>query len=406
MEERKRILKLVEEGKLTAEEAIILLESLEKNSEEKNLRQDEIVSELAKDAKGSQEAEDNIFKALSSKVFSNANFKNGSGSAGSSAGGSSSFDKSKFDSYSKQASSFKNNILDFVGSALQKIKDLDLDFNFGPSISIQHIFQQSDVHLQQIDLDVANGAVKVVPWKENDVKIECEAKVYEENSQDDARKAFLSEVLFSIEAGKLRFSVQKKHIKVNATVYVPEEKYDSLNIRMFNGPISGEGLHVKSMKMKSANGSLTWENLTSDYIEAETANGHIKLTDCDAKEIEAETINGMLRVSGNIEKLDVQSFNGNVVGELTGSAARSIMAKTKTGSVDLFIPTGNAVEAELKTNLGSFTCEVPGMDIVEEKNEVVQKSLHFKAKKEDAPLTYIFAETNTGSILIKPYEVK
>ncbi|KPB05614.1 DUF4097 family beta strand repeat-containing protein [Bacillus sp. CHD6a] len=399
MEERKRILKLVEEGKLTAEEAIILLESLEKNSKEKSLRQDEIVSELARDAKGSQEAEENIFKALSSKVFSNSSNKNGST-------GSSSFDKSKFDSYSKQASSFKNNILDFVGSALQKIKDLDLDFNFGPSISIQHIFQQSDVHLQHIDLDVANGAVKVVPWKENDVKIECEAKVYEENSQDDARKAFLSEVLFSIEAGKLRFSVQKKHMKVNATVYVPEEKYDCLNIRMFNGPISGEGLHVKSMNMKSANGSLTWENLRSEYIEAETANGHIKLTDCDAKEVEAETINGMLKVRGDIEKLDVQSFNGNVVGELTGSTARSIMAKTKTGSVDLFISTENALEAELKTNLGSFTCEVPGMDVVEEKNEVVQKALHFKAKKEGAPLTYILAETTTGSILIKPYEVK
>jgi DUF4097 and DUF4098 domain-containing protein YvlB len=389
MEERKRILKLVEEGKLTAEEAIILLESLEKNSQEKNLRQDEIVSELTKDAKASQEAEENIFSALSSKVFSKSNY-----------------DKSKYDSYSKQASSFKNNILDFVGSALQKIKDLDLDFNFGPSTSIQHIFQQTDVHIQHIDLDVANGKVKIVPWQENDVKIECEAKVYEEESQDAARKAFLNEVLFSIESGKLRFSVQKKHIKVNATVFVPEGEYENLSVRMFNGPILGEGLHVKSLKLKSANGSITWDNLKSNYIETETANGHIKLTDCHAKELEAETINGMLKVRGDIEKLDLQSFNGNVVGELTGSAARSIMAKTKTGSVDLFISKENAVEAELKTNLGSFSCEVPGMDVVEEKNEVVQKSLHFKAKKEEAPLTYILAETTTGSILIKPYEVK
>lgn len=114
MEERKRILKLVEEGKLTAEEGIILLESLEKNSEESRQKQDELVTELTKNARGSQEAEDNLFKALSTKMFS-----------GSHAKGGSSFDKSKFDSYSKQASSFKNNILDFVGSALQKIKDLD-----------------------------------------------------------------------------------------------------------------------------------------------------------------------------------------------------------------------------------------------------------------------------------------
>ncbi|QFT90600.1 hypothetical protein FIU87_18305 [Bacillus sp. THAF10] len=395
MEERKRILKLVEEGKLTAEEGIILLESLEKNSEESRQKQDELVTELTKNARGSQEAEDNLFKALSTKMFS-----------GSHAKGGSSFDKSKFDSYSKQASSFKNNILDFVGSALQKIKDLDLDFNFGPSISIQHAFQQSDVHLEHIDLDVANGSVKVVPWNENDVKIDCEAKVYEEDTQDAARKAFLSEVLFSIEAGKLRFSVQKKHIKVNATVYVPERDYEQLNVRMFNGPISGEGLHVKSMKLKSANGSIAWERLQSDSMEVETANGHIKLIDCNAKEIEAETINGMLKVKGDVEKLELQSFNGNIVTELTGDAARSISTKTKTGSVDLFLSTANAIEAELKSNLGNFSCEIPGMNVVEEKNEVVQKALHFKVKKEDAPLTYIMAETTTGSILIKPYEVK
>jgi DUF4097 and DUF4098 domain-containing protein YvlB len=175
---------------------------------------------------------------------------------------------------------------------------------------------------------------------------------------------------------------------------------------MFNGRIEGEDLHVTSMKLKSANGSITMKDVSSEHVEVETANGHIKLTECNTKELEAETINGMVTVSGDIEKLDIQSFNGNVIGELTGDAVRSIMAKTKTGSVDLFLPTSNSVEAELKTNLGSFSCEMPGMDVVEEKNEVVQKSLHFKANKENAPLTYILAETTTGSILIKPYEVK
>ncbi|WP_078378939.1 DUF4097 family beta strand repeat-containing protein [Sutcliffiella halmapala] len=395
MVERKRILKLVEEGKLTAEEAIILLESLEKNNPASDLQKDEIVSELTKDAKASQEAEDNIFAALSTKVLSKSNNQEQ--------------DKWKKDhshSYSKQASSFKNNILDFVGSALQKIKDLDLDFNFGPSTSINHIFQQSDVYMKDIDLDVANGNVKILPWKENDVRIECEAKVYEVNSQDEARRAFLNEVLFSIDSGKLRFSVQKKQIKVNATVFIPEAEYNNLNVRMFNGRIEGEGLHVTTMYMKSANGSITLQNTSSSHVEVETANGHIKLHDCNSRELEAETINGMVTVKGDIEKLDIQSFNGNVIGELTGDSVRSVMAKTKTGSVDLFLPTTNSVEAELKTNLGSFTCELPGMDVVEEKNEVVQKSLHFKAKKEDAPLTHIFAETTTGSILIKPYEVK
>jgi len=398
MEERKRILKLVEEGKLTAEEAIILLESLEKNNLEKDMKNDELVTEWTKNSKASQDAENDIFAALSSKIFS----KTGSGSQQ----GEKQKTKKDYSSYSKQASSFKNNILDFVGSALQKIKDLDLDFNFGPSTSIQHIFQQADVYLQDIDIDVANGNVKIVPWKEKDVKIECEAKVYEVETQDEARKAFLSEVLFSIESGKLRFSVQKKQLKVDATVYIPEAEYHNLHVRMFNGRIEGEGLHVTTMKLKSANGSIMIDRATSSDMEVETANGHIKLIDCNSRELEAETINGKVFVKGDIEKLDLQSFNGNVTGELTGDSVRSVMAKTKTGSIDLYLSTTNSVEAELKTNLGGFTCEMPGMDVVEEKNEVVQKAMHFKVKKEDAALTHILAETTTGSITIKPYEVK
>lgn len=371
MQERTRILKLVEEGKLTAEEAIILLESLEKDKREEKAREEEMVT------------------AISTEVIQEQ--QSGQSSQSSSA---------------KQSTSFKNNILDFVESALQKIKDFDLDFNFGSSVTIQHIFQQSSPYIQDIDIDVANGQVKVLPWNERDVKIECEAKVYHADNQEEARKSFLQEVLFSIDSGKLRFSVQKKQLKVNATIYVPEAEYDKLSVRMFNGPINGEALQVKTVKLKSANGSITIDRLRSDEVEIETANGHIKLSGCYAKEVEAETINGLIEVTGQVEKLDVQSFNGNIVGDISNSTPRSIMAKTKTGSIDLFIPTKQAIEGELKTNLGSFTCEVPGMDIVEEKNEVVQKSLHFKANKGEAttPL-YILAETKTGSILIKPSEV-
>ncbi|WP_096156638.1 MULTISPECIES: DUF4097 family beta strand repeat-containing protein [Bacillus] len=370
MQERTRILKLVEEGKLTAEEAIILLESLEKDKKEAEQKKEDMIT------------------ALSTEVLQEEHSKQHHGSTNQ-----------------KQSTSFKNNILEFVESALQKIKDVDLDFNFGPSTSIQHIFQQSNVYIQDIDVDVANGQVKVVPWDENDVRIECDAKVYHVGNQDEARKSFLQEVLFSIDSGKLRFSVQKKQLKVNATVYVPKTEYHKLTVRMFNGPINGEGLNVEKVKLKSANGSIAFNSLTSKEIEVETANGHINLLDCSTKELEAETINGMIKVTGYTEKLDVQSFNGNIVTELNGNC-QSILAKTKTGSIDLFIPTHQSVEAELKSNLGSFTCEVPGMDIVEEKNEVVQKLLRFKAKKEGMGLTYILAESNTGSILIKPNEVK
>ena len=46
-DEKKRVLKLVEEGKITASEALALLELLEKEQEQKNVKEKEIIHELA-----------------------------------------------------------------------------------------------------------------------------------------------------------------------------------------------------------------------------------------------------------------------------------------------------------------------------------------------------------------------
>ncbi|WP_078543924.1 DUF4097 family beta strand repeat-containing protein [Litchfieldia alkalitelluris] len=372
-EERKRILKLVEEGKLNANEALTLLEALEaKQTNQSTFESESNVHEVSTQVeKGKQNTHEQ---------------KN----------------------HSYKQSSVKSKLVDFIDSAVKKIKDLDLDFNFGNGVEVNHIFQHSDVLLKQIDLDVANGSVDIIPWNENDVRIECEAKVYKLDTTEAARSTFLQDVIFSIEGGKLRFSVQKKQMKVVAKVFVPSEQYEHVKVRMFNGPISGEGLNVKHFKGKTANGSIKFSKLASTSVELETANGHIELNDCFTKECELETINGTINVTGSMEKLDVQSFNGNVICRLIDDQCHTLQVRTTTGNVDIFTPTTRPIDGELKSNLGGFSCEIPHMNIVEEKSEVVQKYMRFKTKPGEGQgeKLYIFADTKTGSVIIKPNDVR
>ncbi len=369
IEERKRILKLVEEGKLTAEEALLLIEKLEEKSftgESQGAFQEQVVTELSTNvnSEGSQ--------------------------------------YSKKENASYKQSSTKVKFLDFIDSALKKIKDIDLDFNFGNAVEIQHIFQNSNSIINEIDLDVANGSVKLVPWNEDDVRVECNAKVYRVDTQDEARKAFLHDVLFSIERNRLIFSVQKKQMKVNAVLYIPQTDYEKIKVRMFNGPISGENLQVNEFKAKTANGSIDVKNISSVELELETANGHIKAEGCSGQELEAETINGTLSVNGKFGKVDLQSFNGNIICALQDGEPHTAHMKTTTGNIDLFVPTHVSIDGELKTNLGSFKCEMPNIEIVEEKSEVVQKSLRFQSNKQSENVLHVFAETKTGSVIVKP----
>lgn len=360
-EKRKRILKLVEDGKLTVEEALDLLELLETESQTFEENQDEMVHALQDEAQFEEaKKEDNIHQIFHST---------------------------------------KDKILDFVDSALKKIKDFDLDLNFGQSVEISHIFHHSDVALKDLDIDVANGSIKMVPWDQSDVRIECKAKVYRVEDQDKARQNFLRDIVFAVDGEKLQFTTQQKWMKVDSVMFVPQTRYDRIRARMFNGPLSGENLLATDMKFKTANGKIELSGLNGKRVEAETANGHIKIISSQFDDVEAETINGQIKLDGDFQRVEMQSFNGNLVTNLCGQRCEVLSAKATTGSVDVYVPNGIAVSGELNTNLGGFNVLIDGIQIIEEKNEMIQKLLRFKPISQTETLK-IKADTKTGSVTI------
>jgi len=361
-EERKRILKMVEEGKLNVEEALTLLEELEKAGQTLEQKHEQIAQEIS-----------TAFKFEEAK---------------------------KEESAQSKVHSTKEKIFDFVDTALKKIKDFDFDLNFGQSVEISHIFHQGDVYLRDMDIDLANGSLKLVPWDQKDVRIECQAKVYRVENAEQARENFLKDVMFAIDGQKLRFMTQQKWMKVDAVVYVPQAEYERVRIRMFNGPISGEELTINDLRMKTANGKIELSRINGKKAEVETANGHITLQASTIDNLEVETINGAIKLEGDFRKVETQTLNGNTTYNLNGNRCELIAAKATTGGVDLFIPDGVAASGELKTNLGGFNIKLDGIQVLEEKSEMIQKILRFQSVHHPDRMLKIFVDTKTGSITL------
>jgi DUF4097 and DUF4098 domain-containing protein YvlB len=361
-EEKKRILKMVEEGKLTVDEAVTLLDELEKAQQTMEQKQEQIVHELS----------------------TAVNFE----------------ESKKEDPFQPKYQSTKEKIFDFVDSALKKIKDFDFDLNFGQSVEISHIFHQGDVDLKDMDIDVANGSVKIAAWDQPDLRIECQAKVFRVENSDQARENFLRDVIFSVENQKLRFMTQQKWMKVESIIYVPKSQYERVRIRMFNGPVTGEELHVEDLRVKTANGKINLDRVNGKKAEVETANGKIKIISSLFDELEAETINGGIKLDGDFKKVETQSFNGNISYKITGNRIEVIQIKATTGGIDLYVPEGMPVNGELKTNLGGFNVQLVGVQVLEEKSEMIQKSLRFQSVNHPDKMVKIYADTKTGSIAI------
>ncbi|MGM9954921.1 MAG: DUF4097 family beta strand repeat-containing protein [Peribacillus sp.] len=362
--EKQRILEMVQEGKLTAVEALNLLEELEKASLESDAKEQKLQNEL-------------------STVVVNQKS-----------------DDSAQDSFKKNVQSSKEKILGFVESAYKKIKETDLDFNFGKSVEVSHIFQHDYEYLDEIDIDIANGKVKIATWDQQDVRVECLAKVYRVEDIEKARETFLEEVHFAIDAGKMKFKVREKTMKVDTVLYIPSKAYEDIQVRLFNGAITTESLTAEKLKAKTANGVIHIQQGKGETCELETGNGTITISDTNYDELEAETLNGAINADGHFKKVDVQSFNGEIVCKNQAQDCEAIHAKSITGKVQLILPPGKAIEGELKSNLGSFNVSLEGMTIVEEKSDVVQKVLKFKTTSFDDSVLHVFADTKTAAITV------
>jgi DUF4097 and DUF4098 domain-containing protein YvlB len=357
-EQRKRILKLVEEGKLSADEAITLFGALESDEQLKEKK----------------------MNALSTEVIGDPY-------------------EEKTEQSDEKQSSLGAMLMDWVDTAVKRVKELDLDLNFGKSIDVKHIFQFQDSSFQEIDITLPNGSVNLQPWHENDIRVECDAKVYRAENMAQARQTFLTEVKCFVEENQFVLQTDKKTMKINVTMFVPEKEYEHIKIKLFNGPIRGEDLKVDNLKVKTANGLVSFSAINAIKGEFETANGQIKLTNSSYGKLEAETISGIIQFNGSAKKVDVQSFNGNLMLKLADKACEELYTKTTTGNIVINMPEGSEVIGDLKSNLGSLSARLQDVNITSEKNEAIQKELKFKTSQE--PKLSLFADSKTGSISIK-----
>ncbi|CAM4141317.1 DUF4097 family beta strand repeat-containing protein [Lederbergia lenta] len=375
-EERKRILELVQDGKLSAQEAIILLEALEKDASLK----EKVASDAANDDNANTKSQTTREETASKDS-------------------SQSTENTKEDTFYSQLENAGERIFDFVNNALHKIKNVDLQFT--QSVDIPHTFQQEDSEIEKIDVDVANGPIRLIAWDQPEVRVECQAKVYRSDDREEARKYFLDNTIFSIENGLLCFATQSKWMRVETVIYIPEKQYKKVSIRIFNGGLTGENIHSEFLTVKTTNGKVELDKMEGRKFEVDTVNGQIKLTGSKVEELEAETVNGTVDVSGIFQVADIQSFNGNISCTLPEIGAKRIEAKVVTGNINIYLPEGATVDGDVRSNLGSYKLDLEGINVSHEKKEMIQKQVQFKRPGREEEVIHLLADTKTGSVLVK-----
>lgn len=379
---------MLENGTISMDEALTLLENLSQSttststeqSEAPKKKETELATVEVKEENGSSE-EKSRKESTSSEEQSTDDF---------------------LEDIRKDFSHVGDRFMQFMQTAVQKVKEFDFESPFGHTVFFQHTITKSAEGLEDIIVDIGNGKIAIFETEEQEVSANFSVKAYNSESEELAKESFLEKLLFVTDGEKLRLSSPMKMMQVNVELYVPKGKYNQLSARLMNGSFELRGAKVESIRVKTANGKIDVSDLIFQKAEFETANGAIELRELTGEVLEAETLNGRVYVDGELQRIDAQSLSGHVVVTTTNERAERIDAKSMSGSVEIYIPSTVALSGEIATNMGKLNLKLEDVNKTAEQEQILQRTIRFKKEVEgegNTPL-HIYGEAKTGSVLV------
>ncbi|MFD2922607.1 DUF4097 family beta strand repeat-containing protein [Halobacillus naozhouensis] len=290
---------------------------------------------------------------------------------------------------------------DFIGEAVDKIKNTDFDLSFGESVEFEHVFETDALSFNDIDASIANGSLTIVPWQEDRVRAEYGVKVYQVENEEEARSRFEADNQFEVSQDLLRISSPSKKMKASIKLYVPETEYEFIKVKVSNGSVTSTSIDANHFQLKTANGAIQLRGAQGETSKLSTGNGSITVTDSKFETCETETIHGSMTLNGQFGKNDATTISGAIHLTNSGGHAHTGFFKTLRGSITLTLPPHKRIDGKLKSSVGSLNCELDNYKILNNKKEVMNKELQFEAHEEYEAAYHLEAETKTGSVTIK-----
>lgn len=394
MDERKRILKLVENGTISAEEAIKLLEALSQQKEptqstaptvyntSEQTTNEEPSFTFEEEKKRKTTGFEDLFSKLGNKDLNK-----------------------KVDELMQELrhdlSEFSGRMMTMMNTTLTKVKDFDVEFPFGEKVEFNKSYAFNAEEVKGFEIDIPNGRVTVEKGTADpNVVIEALIKTQKKETEQDTIEAF-TEGFVVLNDGKVEVATQSKLSHVALNIILPEKQYDVFIIRLLNGGITINDLEAKLLKVKTYNGALKVENVVFDHANLQSANGAIEARGIQGDDIEAETANGRIYIDGDVKEVEAESVNGHVVVTTTSEKAYKVKARTMAGSVELYIPKHVSLDGQVTSNLGRTDVGLGDVAIRTGEGQFLQKTCYFNKMVEDAPLLKLVGEARTGSIIVR-----
>lgn len=317
-DEKMMILSMLEEGKITSEEAIKLLEALEDvemNNKERT-----------------KESHNNYHEEKSFKPL--------------------------FDTLEEIGMDIGN----ALSGVFDGIKDMGSSFGFKSNYETMTTnldMDLSGIENPSLDLKAINGKILMRPTDGDKllIKVTCQYKEGQFNPNESYFDFYRDEdrIVF--------FPKHNSNISIGLDVLLPDKSYGEILLNSSNGKIEIEDLNAALLKCITTNGAINIADVESSKIDLTTKNGRIECSDITSDMINAITTNsGIILKSIESEQVEARTANGRI--SINDIKAERIICKTSNSSIEAGDISTDIIN--LSTNNGKITFNDIDSDKVKE----------------------------------------
>jgi len=368
-EERKLILKMIEDGKIKADEALLLLEALGKGEvapveePEESVDYKESVRQMKTEMKEAAREAKRIAKEAAREARIRAK----------------EMEREAREMARMQSERIKDETLRENYEARRKYQETDNDFEesirttldgvgglvtsvlsgvekaFGFNVfdnsytfeeQIEGVFSDKDeTKADFIHIQTANGKIECLGWNRDEFRLILTKKI-RAGSEEEARAKAESRVTVShTEAGLIVDGKSLNGINSGMSVelWLPKNR-------------------VYDFTLDTGNGRIALEDVNADGIEIRTSNGRVSLMGVEGKAAHLRSSNGSIRCDGGIPLLTAYTSNGSVSVAATEADSNTFELSTTNGTIRVKVADCDdlAHDFDLSTSFGKVRVNLPG----------------------------------------------
>ena len=392
MNHKAQILKMLEDGKINAEEAFKLIEALDKDSEtstpndSKKVTVERPTEENRREKETTQESQNtgskkNTFEDIFSDITN---------------------DFQKLFNSEKVSETWKNvrdseqtqQVKNTVGKAFDSVKKTNFEsmFSQGPK---NRLIETIDEDINRMNIDVTHGNISIVPTERvTTVKFEV-TPLYKKL---DKKKNYFQDIICEVNDGNLNIVSDAKFVKVNVEILLNQDALKRIIISGTNGNVDLADHTFDELSVDLLNGNIKLDGTMSNNAFLRTSRGNVTVNKGSHKVLEMISMFGTI----NTGKLYAKELNVSANGAVNitlESQTESAILNSNMGNINLTVPRDRHFEGRMSTVLGQLNYP-SDIEVRSMKHQDIGMKEVMLINDTDEPSVYLEVSTKFGSVTL------